>query len=108
MRDSGVEKMLLGVVLCPWTDSFVSNLVLFDSNGGTESSVISHGQKYIAAIVNVVSKEFENVLVDTNHCHGLSTVMKSYCYLATISISLGLLTYCCPCSINFSAINLAR
>jgi hypothetical protein len=36
------------------------------------------GQKYKAAIVKVVSKQFENVLVEQNHCHGLAIVMRSF------------------------------
>lgn len=44
----------------------------------TESSVISQGHKYSAVIVIVISKEFENVLVEQNHCQGLKIVMRSW------------------------------
>lgn len=40
------------------------------------------GQKYNAAIVKVVSRPFENVLVEQNHCHGLAIVMRSCRVLA--------------------------
>lgn len=33
-----------------------------------------HGQNANARLVNVVSRPFANVLVEQNHCHGLSTV----------------------------------
>ena len=36
-----------------------------------------HGQLYSAIIVKVVSRELENVLVEQNHCHGLTTVSSS-------------------------------
>jgi hypothetical protein len=35
------------------------------------------GQSQRATVVNVVSREFESVLVEQNHCHGLRTVKKS-------------------------------
>jgi hypothetical protein len=43
----------------------------------TESTVISHGHKYNAVIVIVISREFEKVLVEQNHCQGLKIVMRS-------------------------------
>lgn len=42
------------------------------------------GQKFIAVIVIVISRQFENVRVEQNHCQGLRTVMRSY---ANISVS---------------------
>jgi hypothetical protein len=44
----------------------------------TESTVISHGHRYNAVIVIVVSRQFENVLVEQNHCHGLAMAMRSW------------------------------
>jgi hypothetical protein len=36
------------------------------------------GQSQRATVVNVVSREFDSVLVEQNHCHGLTTVKKSW------------------------------
>ena len=54
------------------------------------SVVRLHGQKYSAAIVIVVSRQLENVLVEQNHCHGLNTVMTSCSsnQLWTISVAV--------------------
>jgi hypothetical protein len=38
---------------------------------------LRRGQSHRAVVVNVVSREFESVLVEQNHCHGLNTVKKS-------------------------------
>lgn len=38
---------------------------------------LRRGQSHRAMVVNVVSREFESVLVEQNHCHGLNTVKKS-------------------------------
>ena len=35
------------------------------------------GQKFNAVIVMVVSRQFENVLVEQNHCQGLNIVIRS-------------------------------
>ena len=43
-----------------------------------ESTVKSHGHKYNAMIVIDISRQLENVLVEQNHCHGLTTVMRSW------------------------------
>jgi hypothetical protein len=52
---------------------------LFDTviEGGAASIVICHGQKYNAVIVIVVSRQFENVLVEQNHSQGLKSIIKS-------------------------------
>jgi hypothetical protein len=36
------------------------------------------GHNHNATVVSVVSSEFDRVLVEQNHCHGLKTVKKSY------------------------------
>jgi hypothetical protein len=43
----------------------------------TASDEIFQGQKFNAVIVMVVSRQFENVLVEQNHCQGLDIVIKS-------------------------------
>ena len=58
-----------------------SSSSLSSSSSGSTSSLSrnhSHGQKYRATMVNVVSAEFENVRVEQNHCQGLRTVNASY------------------------------
>lgn len=37
----------------------------------------SDGHSKRASVVNVVSKQFDSVLVEQNHCHGLNTVKES-------------------------------
>lgn len=37
-----------------------------------------HGQKFKATIVKTVSNEFDRVLVEQNHCQGLSTLINNY------------------------------
>lgn len=37
-----------------------------------------HGQKYNATTVKVVSRQLDKVLVEQNHCHGLTTVSIRY------------------------------
>ena len=44
----------------------------------TESTVTSQGHQYNAVIVMLISREFENVLVEQNHCQGLKRVMRSW------------------------------
>lgn len=44
----------------------------------TVSVDIAQGQKYRATIVIVVSRQFENVLVEQNHCQGLKRVIQNY------------------------------
>ena len=41
------------------------------------SNASSHGHKYNAIMVRVVSKQFDRVRVEQNHCHGLHTVSAS-------------------------------
>ena len=38
---------------------------------------VSDGHSKRASVVNVVSRQFDSVLVEQNHCHGLKTVKKS-------------------------------
>jgi hypothetical protein len=45
---------------------------------GVVSIVICHGQKYSAVMVNVVSRELENVLVEQNHSQGLNRAIRSW------------------------------
>ena len=84
LREPGAEKILGLVGLFTGSDPVVLSLIVVDIDGGTEFNVISHGQKYNAAMVKVVSREFENVLVETNHCQGLRTVIRSYNHSANI------------------------
>ena len=37
-----------------------------------------HGHWWSAMMVKVVSRQFDNVRVETNHCHGLETVKNNY------------------------------
>jgi hypothetical protein len=74
MIDPEVWKMLGGVEVLAGAASVPSG---FESTR-TESTVISQGQKYNAVIVIVVSKQFENVLVEQNHCQGLKKVMRNW------------------------------
>lgn len=51
---------------------------------------ISHGQKYSAIIVKVVSRLFDNVLVEQNHCHGLKIVIRSYHTRVSLEVVTGI------------------
>lgn len=42
------------------------------------SSDQCHGHQYRATVVNVVSKQFDKVRVEQNHCQGLQTLSVSY------------------------------
>jgi hypothetical protein len=65
--DLEVSKMLV------WPEVLATG---FESTR-TESTVIPQGQKYNAVIVITVSRQLEKVLVEQNHCQGLSTVMRN-------------------------------
>ena len=61
---------------------FESSLFRSPSSSTLSSSLGSRdhcqGQKLRATIVKMVSREFESVRVEQNHCHGLQTVRASY------------------------------
>jgi hypothetical protein len=73
----GLAKMLGCSGVLAGADSDVLALPDVDVAGDLEPSVKSHGHRASAVMVNVVSRQFENVLVEQNHCHGLKIVIRS-------------------------------
>lgn len=75
--DVEVRKTTGPSILAPsFTSTGFCGLASFESDNMLEAN--SQGQKFNATMVIVISREFEKVLVEQNHCHGLKTVIKSY------------------------------
>lgn len=70
-----------------------------------------HGHSSKAAIVRVVSRQLDNVLVEQNHCHGFRTVAANYHAInisSTMPLARDAFTYCCPCSAGICSIDADR